>query len=439
MNLLIPELNECERGLQFIDLKEIWPSLVIAGILFSREGNETLKTVRNDGIGKKHVFLKRAIIGTGFMSIQQYAVVRWIDSDKRCPRTSEAEDRDLRIRCVLQKRPPYVTRECYFVEQLKPVWLEMSVHALKVGCFRSEVSVTERQARERKKRRRIGENESSSYSGSGSDDVSLKKKAVDESQVALVRITLQTLTSFLNKSRKLTMDEGLKSGLFVLHHSLNVKLERDVVTGRFFYDHEVVENNMIGEVIPECERAFGNSADSKLVYEKNQRLLEEVIRSRSEMLISTSYAVKVRREAKRIRETFSCIRIAKDILCGILQAPEIELLTVHTSSFQCIYKFSTYIREMFLEFFQGGAVMYEEESQFPILKAGYLSLNCLVPSGECLNSCMKKRSELSRKEYELMMGGEIVPNAQSSSSNSSSQEKVRLTEDAELGIGLPAL
>ena len=241
--------------------------------------------------------------------------------------------------------------------------------------------MTERQARERKKRRRIRENESSSYSGSGSDDVSLKKKAVDESQVALVRFTLQTLTSFLNKSRRLTKDEGLKSELFVLHHYLNVKLERDIVRGRFFYDHEVVENNMIGEVIPECERAFGNSTDSKLVYENNQRLLEEVIRSRAEMMISTSYAVKVGREAKRFRETFSCIRIAKSILCGIMQAPEIELLTVHTSSIQFIYKFSTYIREMFLEFFQGGAVVYEEESQFPILKAGYLSLK--FPIRQC--------------------------------------------------------
>ena len=76
----------------------------------------------------------------------------------------------------------------------------MSFHALKVGCFRSEVSLTERQARERKERRCIGENESSGYLGSGSDDVSLKKRDVHESQVALVRITLQTLTSFLNKS-----------------------------------------------------------------------------------------------------------------------------------------------------------------------------------------------------------------------------------------------
>ena len=126
----------------------------------------------------------------------------------------------------------------------------------------------------------------------------------------------------------------MKSGLFVLHHSLNVKLERDVVTGRFFYDHEVMENNMIGEVIPECERTFGNSTDSKLVYEKNQRLLEEVIRSRAEMLISTSHAVKVGREAKKVQEAFSCIRIAKSILCGIMQAPEFELLTVHTRSIQ---------------------------------------------------------------------------------------------------------
>ena len=204
-----------------------------------------------------------------------------------------------------------------------------------------------------------------------------------------------------------------------------------------FYDQEVVKNNRIGEVLPECERAFGNSPDSKLVYEKNQRLLEEVIRSRAEMLILTSYVVKVGREEKRVRETFSCLRIAKSILCGITQVTEIELLAIHTSSIQCIYKFSTCIREIFLDFFQGGGVMYDEESQFPILKAGCLSLNCLVPSGECLSSYMKKRSELNRKEYELMMGGEIISNAQSSSSHSSSEEKARLKKDADLGIRLP--
>ena len=439
MNVLIPELSESETGLQFIHLKETCPSLVIGGILFSREGNKTLKTVRNDRIGKKHFFLKRAIIGTGFMSIQQDAVVRWSDSVKRSPRTSDAEDRELQIRCMLQERPPYVTRDCYFVEQPKPEWLAMSTQALKVGCFRSEVSLTERQAREKKKRRRTSGKYSGRFATSDSDEDSLKDETVDESQVALVRITLQTLTSFLNKSRRLAKDEGLKSGLFVLHHSLNVKLEKDVVTGSFFYDHEVVENSRTGEVLPECERAFGNSSDAKLVYEKNQRLFEEVIRSRVEMLISTSYAVTVGREEKRVRETFSCLRIAKSILCGLMQVPEIELLAVHTNSIQCIYKFSTCIREIFLDFFQGGAVMYDDESQFPILKAGYLSLNCLVPSGECLNSYIKKRSQLSRKEYELMVGGEVISNAQTSSSHSSSQEKARLTEDADLGIRLPIL
>ena len=94
---------------------------------------------------------------------------------------------------------------------------------------------------------------------------------------------------------------------------------------------------------------------------------------------------------------------------------------------------------MFLEFVQGGTLMYEKESQFPILKAGYLSPNCVVPIGECLNSYMKKRCELSRKEYDLMMGGEIVPSAQSSNLHSISQEKVQLTENADLGIRLPIL
>ena len=299
--------------------------------------------------------------------------------------------------------------------------------------------MTERQARERKKRRRNSGKESGRFATSDNDEDRLKDETVDESQVVLVRITLQILTSFLNKSRRPAKDEGLKSGLFVLHHWLNAKLEKDIVTGKVFYYQEVVENSRIGEVLPECERAFRNSPDSKLVYEKNQRLLEKVIRSRAEMLISTSYAVKVGGEERRVRETFSCLRVAKSILCGIVQVPEIDLLTVHTSSIQCIYKFWTCIREIFLDFSHGGAVIYDEESQFPILKVGYLFLNCLVPSGECLSSYMKKRSELIRKEYELMMGGEIFSNAQSSSSHSSSEEKARLKKDTDLGIRLPIL
>ena len=97
MNVLITELNECETGIQLIDVKETWTSLVIAGIFLSREGNKTLETVRNDGVGKKQIFLKRALFGTGFMSIQHDAGVQWIASEKRSPRTSEVEDRELRL------------------------------------------------------------------------------------------------------------------------------------------------------------------------------------------------------------------------------------------------------------------------------------------------------------------------------------------------------
>lgn len=420
-HIFFAEIGSSVLPPHFFTSTENCPSLVISALLFSREGNVSVTDAKSSPSGKRHYYLKKAVVGTAFLNMGKDRIIRWNDSAKRHAWRDD-EDKVLRSMSARSKHT-FVLRNSFISALDKPRWISVSSKNLQKACTMGETTATER----RLKRQRSEEEPREDVDHVDGEEF----RQVDEFQVSVVRTYINGTTSFLNKSRRYVKTESLKAGMFILHQKLDARVEGGISS---FDSQEVIAHDDLQAMIPETKKAFGTSDEAFSTYADNDLRFAELVRMRPEMRMYVSYKVTVDGREHRAFEDISILRMTMTIVTALLQCSEQELLVLFPSCLRSIYKVAVCIRQLFMRALNGE---HTYESNFPKVAAGFLQLQSLLPRDEMVKTYITKRTNLTAAQFEsfapLALGSSHTGDTNSLHAPILGMED-EITEDRSLGI-----
>ena len=343
-------------------------TLLLASLSFSQtsssnsEVRQSKKSLIGTAVGKKHVFLKRAIVGTAFISMANDRIVRWKDSATRNSGTLDpGEEDDLNSNTISRD---YALRNATIVPINKPAWLQISQRALFHAMDISMPTETDRPAPQSttlpinySKRRRLsgskGEQRRTGSSSSSSSCVSNLSPS-DLQSIPIVTSALRQLTQFFNTSRKQMKMELVKHAFFLIHRDMQAKVSLSP-------DNDISALDMCpSEKIPITSKAYGTGDESQAVYSKNDDIFSDFILSRPELHIQVTYKVQVsgavdgscnagtKAPVERLAVcSFSFLTLAMILLCSFCQCTQLEMLCHEPHSIQACYRIAICLHGLF--------------------------------------------------------------------------------------------
>jgi len=397
------------------------PTLLLAALSFSQfsstpaDSAKSKRSLISSPVGKKHVYLKRSIVGSAFFSMANDQVVRWKDSTSRkAGNVDPGEEDDLNMSTAIRSYP---LRNATVVPQDKPAWVRLPPHALREAFALAMPTDEDNIVVPPSKRKRLstGTDVDSIRAPPASSSTSRNSAipAADTGPVMLATSALRALTKFFNNSRKNMKQELLKSCFFLLHQDFDaVLLDNSADSNQASF---MTFNNDFplrsDDSIPTTARAYGNSAEANKVYEENDRIFNTFTLDCQELIVQVTYTVSVTdseadsspsrsSQQRKALTKFSFLTTAMVLLTSFCQCPQRHLLCHNTEAILASYKIAICLKSLFSSMIDSDE--YGRDG-FPLVGShGCLDLRDYIPGGELLSSFIRKKKNISAHEYDAI-------------------------------------
>ena len=438
-------------------------TLLLAALSFSQtstsnaEVRQSKKSLIGTAVGKRHIFLKRSIVGTAFISMANDRIVRWKDSATRNAGILDpGEEEDLNSNTISRD---YALRNATIVPIDKPSWLHISqralLHAMDISmpteAERNIEQTTSLQVGSSKRRRLSGsKGEARRASTSSSSSSAMPNLSPSDIQsIPIITSALRQLTQFFNSSRKQMKMELVKQAFFLIHRDMKATIAVPL-------DSDVSTSDMCPpDSIPTTSKAYGTGEDALKVYSKNDSIFSNFILSRPELHVQVTYKVQVsggigngnittaQNPVEKLAVcSFSFLTLAMILLCSFCQCTQLEMLCHEPHAIQACYQIAICLQGLFNAALSKIPTPQFGKDGFPLRVAwGHLELRDYLMGGDCLFGIIRKKRNLTAEEYESVRFDSSIVQTEPSFENSadrrvSNPDCVPLQEDDELGISL---
>ena len=453
-------LNNCNSRSATSPQVDSCTTLLLAALSFSQtsssnsEVRQSKRSLIGTAVGKRHVFLKRSIIGTAFISMANDRIVRWKDSTSRNAGVLDpGEEEDLNSNTLSRD---YALRNATVVPIEKPSWLHISqralFHAMDISmpteAERNVEQSTQWQVTLSKRRRLSGSKEARRTGTSSSSSSAVSNLSPSDLQsIPIITSALRQLTQFFNTSRKQMKMELVKQAFFLIHRDMKATVDVSPA-------HAVSTTEMCPpDSIPTTSRAYGTGEEALEVYSKNDSIFSNFILSRPELHIQVTYIVQVSGDidgeniaSTRVEKlavcSFSFLTLAMILLCSFCQCTQLEMLCHEPHAIQACYKIAICLQGLFNEALKQQPTSHFGKDGFPLrVTWGHLELRDYLMGGDCLTGIIRKKRNLTAQEYEsvrFVSGFRHTERSEDNPANRpvSNHDCVPLEEDDELGISL---